>query len=251
MDTQKMKEGSMGFNYPMLTRNNYFVWSLKMKVFMQAQSVRDAVEPEDPKDSLKVKSIGADRVQKVKVQTLRAEFESMNMKETDNPDEFCLKLYGIVSNIRLLGEKMGEPNVVKKLLKVVPSKYLQIASIIELFGDLHAMSAEEVVGRLKAQEERLRGHSENTGGQLLLTQEEWSKRAGKSTSEKGRRGFSNRGKWRSHPKNSSVGKPRHNQAEDGSGSTNTSRDLSKVKCYNCQVFGHYASECGKPRRERD
>lgn len=42
-----------------------------------------------------------------------------------------MKLYGIVSNIRLVGEKIEETNVVKKLLRAVPSEYLQIASTIE------------------------------------------------------------------------------------------------------------------------
>lgn len=288
MDTQKSKEGSVGLNYPMLARNNYSAWSLKMKVFMQAQGVWDAVDPEDPKvavdakmdkvalaviyqgipedmllsiaenktakeawDSLKVMSIGADRVQKAKVQTLRAEFESMNMKETDNLDEFCLKIYGIVTNIRLLGEKMEESNVVKKLLRAVPSKYLQIASTIEQFGDLEAMSVEGVVGRSKAHEERLKGQNEGAGGQLLLTQEEWSRRAGKNTTDKGQKSSNNRGKGRNFPKHNSGVKNRQNHVEDGSNSNNTGRDRSKIKCYNCQVFGHYASECRKPRRDRE
>ncbi|XP_074328413.1 uncharacterized protein LOC141666321 [Apium graveolens] len=144
-----------------------------------------------------------------------------------------------------------ETNVVKKLLRAVPSKYLQIASIIEQFGDMESMSVEEVLGRLKAHEERLRGQNESTGGQLLLMQEEWSKQAGKWSSDKGRSGPNNRGKGRNHLKNNSSVKSRHNQAEDGSGSNNTGRDRSKIKCYNCQVFGHYASECRKPRRERE
>ncbi|XP_074356647.1 uncharacterized protein LOC141696401 [Apium graveolens] len=194
MDTQKSKEGSVGLNYPMLARNNYSAWSLRMKVFMQAQGVWDVVEPDNPKiavdtkmdkvalaviyqgipedmllsiaekktvkedrDSLKVMSIGADRVQKAKVQTLRMEFESMNMEKTYNLDEFYLKLYGIVSNIRLLREKLEETNMVKKLMRHVPSKYLQIASTIEPYGDIESILVEEVVGRLKAHEERLRG----------------------------------------------------------------------------------------------
>lgn len=49
MDTQKQKEGSVGLNYPMLARSNYTAWSLKMKVFMEAQGVWEAVEPTDPK----------------------------------------------------------------------------------------------------------------------------------------------------------------------------------------------------------
>lgn len=80
------------------------------------------------------------------------------------------------------------------------------------------MSVEEVVGRLKAHEERLRGHNESLGGQLLLTQEEWSRRAGKSTSERGRSVSGNRGRVRSFTKNNSRGITRHNEAEDGGSS---------------------------------
>lgn len=49
MEAPKPKEGSVGLSYPMLSRSNYTVWSLKMKVFMKAQGVWQAVEQSDPK----------------------------------------------------------------------------------------------------------------------------------------------------------------------------------------------------------
>ena len=204
----------------MLARNNYTAWSLKMKVFMEAQGVWEAVEPDDPKAVVPMKTdkmslaaiyssipeemllslaekksakeaweaiqtlcVGVERVKAAKVQTLKTEFESLQMKDSDELEEFCMKLNGIVTNIRVLGEKMAESNVVKKLLRAVPTRLLQIASTIEQFGDMETMSVEEVMGRLKAHDERLRGHSENSSGQLLLTQEEWLKRSGKSGTE--------------------------------------------------------------------
>lgn len=54
------------------------------------------------------------------VQTLKAEFESMYMKETIQLDDLFMKLKGVVINIRVLGEKMEESYVVKKLLPAVP-----------------------------------------------------------------------------------------------------------------------------------
>lgn len=215
----------------MLTRNNYTSWSLKMKVFIQAQSVWEAIEPSDPKlvvdvktdkialaaiyqgipedmllsiadkkstnevwNAIKIMCIGADRVQKVKVQTLKTDFETMVMKETDQLDEFCMRLNSVVANIHILGEKMEESNVVKKLLRAVSPKYLQIVSTTEQFGDMEEMFVDEVVGRLKAPEERMKGHSENSGAQLLLTKEEWSKRTGKSHTNRSRYNQSSRGK---------------------------------------------------------
>lgn len=91
-------------------------------------------------------------------------------------DDFCLKLNGLVARIRALGESIGEAYVMKKILRAVPTKFLQIASALEQFGNLETMSIEEVIGSLKAHEERLSGQVESKEGQqLLMTEEEWSK----------------------------------------------------------------------------
>lgn len=47
------KKGSMGFSYPMLSRNNYTAWSVKMKVYMQAQGVWEAVESGESKEEIR------------------------------------------------------------------------------------------------------------------------------------------------------------------------------------------------------
>ncbi|XP_074361123.1 uncharacterized protein LOC141701346 [Apium graveolens] len=74
-----------------------------------------------------------------------------------------MKLNGLVTNIRALGEEVLESYVVKKLLRAVPTKFLQIASMIDQFGNIEQMSVEETVGSLKIHEERLKG-SKNGGG---------------------------------------------------------------------------------------
>lgn len=145
----------------MLAKSNYTAWALKMKVNMQAHGVLEAVEPKDPKlvieertdkvalaviyqsipedvllsvaekkttkeawDAIKTMCLGADQVKKAKIQTLKAEFESMTMRETKQIDDFCMKLNGLVTKIRALGEEVAESYVVKKLLRAVPSKFL-------------------------------------------------------------------------------------------------------------------------------
>lgn len=71
---------------------------------------------------------------------------------------------------------MDEVYVVKKILRVVPSKFVQIASTIEQFVDLDTMTFEEVFGRLKAHEVRIQVHQEVDEKKILLTHKEWSKR---------------------------------------------------------------------------
>ncbi|GJZ80177.1 zinc finger, CCHC-type containing protein [Tanacetum coccineum] len=123
------KDGQITLHYPMLSRSNYAAWAIKMRVFMQAQGVWEAVEPRTantvvevkkdkmalaaiyqgiPEDlllslsekklakeaweALKTMFMGADRVKTARIQTLKAEFESLNMKETEGVDEFAVKV---------------------------------------------------------------------------------------------------------------------------------------------------------------
>lgn len=82
----------------------------------------------------------------------------------------------MVTNIRALGETVEEASVVKKLLRVAPTRFLQIASAIEQFRDVDTMFVEEVMGSLKAHEKRTHGQVENNERKLLLTEDEWKKR---------------------------------------------------------------------------
>lgn len=98
------------------------------------------------------------------------------MKDNDQIDDFYTKINGIVSNIRALGDEISESSVVKKLLRAVPMKFLQIASTLEQFSNLDDMSVEEVIGSLKTHEERLKGASSTNEEQLMMTEDEWRKR---------------------------------------------------------------------------
>lgn len=280
MDINKAKGGgSIGLSYPTLAKNNYTTWALKMKVYMQAQGVWGAIEQSDPKvaveektdkvalamlyqglpqdmllsiaekstakeawEALKTMCQGADRVKKAKVQTLRTEFESMNMKDSEQLDEFYMRLNGLVTNKRALGEEMKESYVVKKLLRAVPSRFLQIVSTLEQFRDLETLSVEEVVGSLKAHEERMKGSGkgETNEGQLMLTEEEWQKHE----NSEGKL-LLTREDWlkRSNRRNS-----------DGTSSNvknRGGRDKSNLRCYNCSAYGHFAADCRKPRRAKE
>nr|GEZ70418.1 zinc finger, CCHC-type [Tanacetum cinerariifolium] len=57
-------------------------------------------------NSIKVKHIGADLVQKARLQTLRSELETLKMKPNESANEFAGKLSTIQAKFKSLGECM-------------------------------------------------------------------------------------------------------------------------------------------------
>ncbi|KAF2315405.1 hypothetical protein GH714_039127 [Hevea brasiliensis] len=201
------KEGSVTLKYPMLTKSNYVAWAIKMEVFMMAQGVWDAVESPGLVDKrrdkmalaaiyqgigedtllqlgakktakeawnmLKTMNQGADKVKEVRTQTLWREFKALRMSDSENVDDFSGKLTIIDNKLRSLVE---DEKVLKKLLRSVSSKFLQIASTIEEFSDLTTKSIEEVIGSLKAHKERLLSYGGRSDETVLLTRAEWKAR---------------------------------------------------------------------------
>lgn len=163
---------------------------------------------------LKTMHMGVERVMEAKVQTLKTELDVLQMKDGESIDDFAMKLTSIVSKIRALGEKIEEAYVVKKLLRVVPKRFLQVVSTIEQFGDFKTMTVEEVIGHLKAYEERICTYANNEGEHLLLTRAEWRAKEAKTS-----------GRSRKF-------------------------DKKRVKCFRCKNFGHYSYDCPSEKKEK-
>ena len=162
--------------------------------------------------------MGAEHVMEARIQTLKNELDMMSMKEGDSIDVFSTRVMVIIAKLCGLGDKVEDSYVVKKILRALSSKFLHIASTIEQFCDLNTMTVEELIGRLKAHEERLRGYAgANEGAEhLLLTKAEWKARGAKA------------------------------------GGRKKKFDKSKIHCYNCQKFGHFSNECpDKKKKEKD
>ena len=108
----------------------------------------------------KTHHVGADRVREVRLQTLMTEFDRLKMKETDKIDDFVGKLSEISSKTTQ-GESMNEAKLVKKFLQGIPrKKFIHIVASLEQLLDLNTANFEDVVGRLKAYEERIAAEEE-------------------------------------------------------------------------------------------
>ena len=109
---------------------------------------------------LKNMNLGAERVKEVKTHTLWQEFEALRIGDSESIDEYSGKLTIIVNKLRGFGNTVDDIQVVKKLLRSTSAKFLQITSTIEEFSDLKMKSVDEIIGSLKAHEERMQGFGE-------------------------------------------------------------------------------------------
>ena len=93
------------------------------------------------------------------------------MKDTETIDEFSGKIAEISSKSAALGKILDEPKLVKKLLSSLPKKkYIHIIAALEQVLDLNTTGFEDIVGRLKAYEERVHDEDQQDDqGKLLYT----------------------------------------------------------------------------------
>ncbi|KAL0682807.1 hypothetical protein Bca4012_049655 [Brassica carinata] len=105
-------------------------------------------------EAIKSRNLGADRVRESRLQTLMSEFDKLKMADTDTISE-------IASKSAALGVSIEEPKLVKKFLTSLPrKKYIHIVASLEQVLDLNNTSFEDIIGRMKAYEERIHEEEE-------------------------------------------------------------------------------------------
>ena len=189
--TAKIKEGGglSSIKCPMLSTTNYTVWAMRMKITLRVHKVWEAIEAEQVNtekndvalallfqsipenlilqvgelenakqvwEAIKTRHVGAERVREARLQTLMAEFERLKMKESESIDDFGGKLSELASKSASLGVTIEETKLVKKFLMSLPrKKYIHIVASLEQVLDLNTTGYEDILGRLKAYEERI------------------------------------------------------------------------------------------------
>lgn len=165
------------------------------------------------------------------------------MKETDSNDSFAGRISELSTKSAALGEVMDEPKIVKNFLHSLPrSKFIHITAALEQVLDLNKTSFEDIVGRLKAYEERIAEEEEekqedqgqnklmysNTDSQPQGYQDKYDSSRGRSRG--GRFGYRGKGRGR-------------NGYQQNGGYNRQERDASRVVCFRCDKLGHFAQNC--------
>ena len=97
------------------------------------------------------------------------------MKDNDTIDDFVGKLVEISSNSTALGENIEEYKLVKEFLCSLPrKKFIHIVASLEQVLDIKTTTFEDIIGRLKAYEDRVKEEeeAEETQSKLMLANNE-------------------------------------------------------------------------------
>ncbi|GJR82298.1 zinc finger, CCHC-type containing protein [Tanacetum coccineum] len=163
----------------------------------------------------------------------------LQMEENESIDSFVTRLTGIINKAASVGIAYEDSTLVRKLLNAIPDRFLQIVASIEQYSDLDEMSLDEAIGRLKTFEERLKYKNErpvNTQERLLFTRHEDQ---GQQFKRRGDGGF-----------NQSRGQENNFKKESNSNSNKFTHDKSKVLCFKCKEYGHFANKCPSKKEEK-
>jgi hypothetical protein len=94
-------------------------------------------------------------VKRIRLQSLRAEFESAHMNKGENVSNYYSRLLVIVNEMKRNGEKLEEVRVMEKILRSLTHKFEHVVMAIEESKYLETISAEELLGSLRVHEQRI------------------------------------------------------------------------------------------------
>jgi len=202
-------------------------------------------------EAVRTMRVGADRVKDVNAQKLLQEFENLQFKEGEKIDDFGMRITNLVADLKVLGETIDDVKVVKKFLRVAPARFTSVVVSIEMFCDLKKLTLEELIGRLRAAEERFDEKVEqitDKAGRLLLAEEEWLEKH-KHRFQAGPKESGGSSSGGSQGKNKAVAR------SDGGDSgtvklTSEGTPRRKGRCRNCGIYGHWAEDCKRPKKEK-
>lgn len=173
-------------------------------------------------DVLKDQFEGTYKTVMVKLQTLRRQFETFSMGNSDSVQGFLDNVIKTVNAMRAYGEEISGRKIVEKVLRSLPHKYDHVVAAIEESKDLSKYTFNDLMGSLHAHEQRL------------------------NMLEDG--GFEKKALWAKKDEFCSICKRTNHTTERC-----YFKDSKKkaVQCYHCKRFGHIEKYCRDKSKEEN
>lgn len=189
------------------------------------EKISSAETAKEAWDILQKSYKGDDRVKRVRLQTLRGDFESLRMNDSESISAYFDRVQTIVNQLRVNGEELQDVRVVEKILRSLTERFDYVVAAIEEGQDISTMTLERLMGSLCSHEQRMNQKSIGSYPEQVLQSRVVQSNQGDYQGGQGHGGTRDRGE------NSNFTRRYR------------TREKSKVRCFKCNKFGHYKSEC--------
>ncbi|CAJ2657083.1 unnamed protein product [Trifolium pratense] len=179
---------------------------------------------------------GGEKVKAVKLQSLRRQYELLQMDNNESIGAYASKVQALIHTMKSCGEEISEKMIVEKVMRTLTPNFDHVIVAIQEAGKVADMKLEDLVGSLEAHELMI---NERKGVQESVE-------ALKAQTFKKNDCYKGKNKSKNASQNQQKFDEKSESFKKGGGTSNSNpkkKDKSHIQCYNCQKWGHYASEC--------
>ncbi|XP_020108580.1 uncharacterized protein LOC109724243 [Ananas comosus] len=145
---------------------------------------------------------GDDKVKRIRLQKLRAEFEAIRMKESESVADYVSRILVIANQMKRNGEELNDERVVEKVLRSLTSKFEHIVVAIEESKDISTLSIDQLTVSLQVHEQRLQKVSKDKATkQALKSKLKLDNRKGKNRGENNYNRYKNQKRYNNDRQN--------------------------------------------------
>ncbi|KAK6128440.1 hypothetical protein DH2020_037808 [Rehmannia glutinosa] len=251
-----MANGVASFQVPMLNTSNYDNWSIKMKALLGAHEVWDIVEKGyvEPQDEATLSQTQKDNLKDSRKRDKKALYLIYQALDDDGLKRSQVQLPPRMHGRSFKHLTKGAEQVKKVRLQTL-REFEHIVVIIEETKNLEEMTIDQLLGSLQAYEEKHKKKQDIVEQLFKMQVKDKEESMSNERGQHGRgrfQGRGGRGRGRGHARGGfNNNEDRREYPTSGRERRNprTRYEKSQTKCYNCQKFGHYASECRAPKNK--
>ena len=98
---------------------------------------------------------GDDKIKRVHLQTLRRQYEWLQMETTETTDVYINKVFALTNQMKTNGETHSEQAKVEKILTSLTPRFEHVVAAIEETNDISKMTVRLLYGSLRAHEQQM------------------------------------------------------------------------------------------------